>query len=97
MAAFAMARELNALLIDEHVDVLYVPRRQEAVAVGGLAPSSVNSLLVAAAAILGGEHATRVMNCPFEVIAFDGKRRLLAEGVVVTAGDGVVKTGSSDR
>ncbi len=52
VAALAVARVLHALLIDEHVDVLQIPGRAEAVGVNGLAPLVIG-LLVAVAAVLG--------------------------------------------
>ena len=93
MAAFAMARVLDALFSDEHVDVLQVPGLAKAVGVNGLAPLVVG-LLVAVAAVFGGENAARI-----DELAVDGHRirgkegRFLAEGVVVAGGDGVVELG----
>ena len=93
VAAFAVARELHALLGDEHVDVLQVPGLAKAVGVHGLAPLVVG-LLVAVAAVFGGENAARIDELTVAVIAFEGRKgRFLAEGVVVAEGDGVVELG----
>ncbi len=93
MAAFAVARELDALLSDEHVDVLQIPGLAKAVGVNGLAPLVVG-LLMAMAAVFSGENAARI-----DELAIDGHRvrgkewRFLAEGVVVAEGYGVVELG----
>ena len=91
VAAFAVARELHPFLVDEHVDVFQIPGGTEAVGVRGLAPLVVG-LLVAVAAVL-----RRVKALGAEELAVDRhgvggqERRVLAEGVVVAGGDGVVE------
>ena len=93
VATLAVARELDPLLIDEHVDVLQVPGLPEAVGVNGLAPLVIG-LLVAAAAVFGREDAAGIDEL---TVGGHGVRReewgFLAEGVVVADGDGVVELG----
>ncbi len=99
VAALAVARILDALLVDEHVDVLQIPGISEGVGVNGLAPLGV-SLLVAVATVLCGVEALGA-----EELAVGGggvggqERSVFAEGVVVSGGDGVVKLcgGAGDR
>ena len=93
VAAFAMARELHALLIDEHVDVLEVPGSAEAIGVNGLTPLVVG-LLVAVAAVFGRVEASRVEELAVGGHGVRGKKGgFFAEGVVVAEGYGVVELG----
>src|SRR5215472_5402486 len=55
VATLAVARELHALLVNERVDVLEVPRGAEGVGVHGLAPLVVGGLVAVAAVFGSGE------------------------------------------
>ena len=93
MTAFAMARVLDALFSDEHVDVLQVPGLAKAVGVNGLAPLVVG-LLVAVTAVFGGEDIARIDELAVDCHRVRGKEGgFLAEGVVVAEGYGVVELG----
>src|ERR1700756_2193711 len=86
-----MAGILNALLVDEHVDVLQVPRGAEAVGVRSLAPLMV-SLLVTVSAVLGGVKTFGVEELSVRGCRIGGKeRRVLAESKVIAGSDGIVE------
>ena len=72
MASLAMAGELHALFVDEHVDVLQVPRLAKCVGMDGLPPLVVG-LLVAMSAVLGGGEALGVRNWPLDEVALEGR------------------------
>src|ERR1035441_9775885 len=87
-----MAGVLNALLVDEHVDVLEVPGRAEAVGVSRLPPLAIG-FLVAVAAVLGGIEALGVEELPVGRGGVGGKKwRVFTDGVVVSCGNGIVKS-----
>ena len=93
VAALAMAGELDALLVDERVDVLEIPGRAEAVGVNRFPPLGVGGLVAVAAVLGGGEAGGRE---ELAVVRHGIRRqegRVFAEGVVVAVGDVVVERG----
>ena len=85
VAAFAVAGELHAFLVDEHVDVLQIPGGAEGVGMNRLAPLVIG-LLVTVAAVLGGVEAARIEKLAVDRHGVGGEeRRVLAKGVVVAA------------
>jgi hypothetical protein len=93
VAALAVAGELDALFVDEGVDVFEVPGGAEAVGVDGLAPLVVG-LLMAVAAVLGCVEAFGADELAGGGGGVGGQERgVFAEGVVVVGGDGIVERG----
>ncbi len=93
VAAFAVAGELHAFLVNEGVDVFQIPGGAEAIGMHRLTPLVVG-LLVAVAAVFGGVEAFGADELAGGGGGVGGKEgRVFAEGVVVAGGDRVVKLG----
>jgi len=97
MAALAVAGVLNALLIDECVDVFEIPRGAEAVRVNRLTPLAIG-LLVAVAAILGRVKVLGAQELTVGGGRVRGKKRsVFAESVVVARGNRIMECGRWPR